>query len=704
MNPQHHSQSKESDKPALRVRMFPQLVRSRNLVDLMTVRLLVKLKGWRENAGEILAGIFPKLHCQMELQTRSSEFSESNLAHYESCLKATLQRMELRRDQYVWPATLRKNLDLIRSEFGLSGDECTVLGLAIALRAFEEFGQLASDSARPHSPIHQIAMITGLPESKIRSAFSANGNLVRLNLVSLDYAYSLDSNVTLGHQAMRMMASRRMKSLDEFMRGVFKKAPPSMLDMGKYQHLKSKLDLLKLLLREAFDHGRKGVNILLYGPPGTGKTELCRLLSQEIGVCAYELSASDESGERLNGIKRLGNLATAHRLLGNQRALLVFDEIDAVFKDGSSFTGRLTTAESAKAWVNDLLETSPVPTFWIANEAWHMDPAFVRRFDLVIEMRSPPLAQRLELLRQEFQGLLDEHELKCLAKVESITPAVVTRVASAVKRVDLKPSSAFPMVRAMFDGVLKVQGHRGLPVGINRHETRFDPSLSQASINLEALAEGLAFNGSGRLCLYGPPGTGKTAFGHWLAERLGRTLVVKRISDLQSPFVGVMEQNLAREFERASEEGSILQIDEVDSYLRDRNHARARWEVSQVNEFLTQLESFDGIFIASTNLMHGLDPAALRRFDWKIAFHYLPLGTAARMLEGYVQRWFPDMKVTRGELLERLKEVDQITPGDFAVVDRRHRVAPWSNLEEAINALACECAHKSGPSRRIGFV
>ena len=47
------------------------------------------------------------------------------------------------------------------------------------------------------------------------------------------------------------------------------------------------------------------------------------------------------------------------------------------------------------------------------------------------------------------------------------------------------------------------------------------------------------------------------------------------------------------------------------------------WEVTGVNEMLTQMESFAGIFIASTNLRDNLDQAALRRFDLKIKFDFL---------------------------------------------------------------------------------
>ena len=47
----------------------------------------------------------------------------------------------------------------------------------------------------------------------------------------------------------------------------------------------------------------------------------------------------------------------------------------------------------------------------------------------------------------------------------------------------------------------------------------------------------------------------------------------------------------------------------VDSFLQDRRKARHSWEVSAVNEMLTQMESYRGLFIASTNLIADLDQA-----------------------------------------------------------------------------------------------
>lgn len=98
------------------------------------------------------------------------------------------------------------------------------------------------------------------------------------------------------------------------------------------------------------------------------------------------------------------------------------------------------------------------------------------------------------------------------------------------------------------------------------------------------------------------------------AWRLSYPLHQKRASDLLSPLVGQAEKNIAAAFREAASAGAVLMVDEVDSFLQDRAKAQRPWEVTQVNEFLTQMEQFEGIFIASTNLMDGLDAAAMRRF------------------------------------------------------------------------------------------
>ena len=141
--------------------------------------------------------------------------------------------------------------------------------------------------------------------------------------------------------------------------------------------------------------------------------------------------------------------------------------------------------------------------------------------------------------------------------------------------------------------------------------------------NLQEVVQGLREYGDGRLCLYGPPGTGKTEFGHYLARQLDKPLLIKRASDLISKYVGETEINIAQMFYEATYDKAVLLLDEADSFLRDRREARQSWEVTQVNELLTQMERYEGVFVCSTNLMESLDAASLRRFDLKIKFDFL---------------------------------------------------------------------------------
>jgi AAA+ superfamily predicted ATPase len=207
---------------------------------------------------------------------------------------------------------------------------------------------------------------------------------------------------------------------------------------------------------------------------------------------------------------------------------------------------------------------------------------------------------------------------------------------------------------------------------------------------------------SGRMCLYGPPGTGKTAFARWLADQLGIPLLIKRCSDLMASYVGETEQNIARAFREAEQNKALLLIDEVDSFLQDRRGARHSWEVTVVNEMLTQMESFSGIFIASTNLMDNLDQAALRRFDLKVKFNYIKPDQAWQLLVRQCESM--GISSPSDECRSALAQFTVLTPGDFAAVARQHRFRPMTSAKELIVALKQECALKEDGNRKpIGF-
>jgi SpoVK/Ycf46/Vps4 family AAA+-type ATPase len=178
---------------------------------------------------------------------------------------------------------------------------------------------------------------------------------------------------------------------------------------------------------------------------------------------------------------------------------------------------------------------------------------------------------------------------------------------------------------------------------------------------------------------------------------------VRRASDLLSPFVGVAEKQIAAAFREAEESGAVLLIDEVDSFLQDRSRAQRGWEVTQVNEFLTQMENFPGIFVASSNLIDGFDSAALRRFDLKAKFDYLRPDQAVALLQAHLAN--AGLPPSAAEVDARLRRLLALAPGDFAAVARQHRFRPLRTPEDWVAALEAECRHKPGARNRpaIGF-
>jgi len=168
-------------------------------------------------------------------------------------------------------------------------------------------------------------------------------------------------------------------------------------------------------------------------------------------------------------------------------------------------------------------------------------------------------------------------------------------------------------------------------------------------------------------------------------------------------WVGGTEKNIANAFEEAKEENAVLVFDEVDSFLADRTQANQSWEITQVNEMLVQMENFDGIFIATTNLMDNLDKASLRRFDLKLEFDFLKAEQSWNMFLSYCK----DLKLAKpsSSFKRAVESLRYLTPGDLAAVTRQNRFRPITDVKDFIQRLEDEIAVKNISSGNImGFL
>jgi len=232
----------------------------------------------------------------------------------------------------------------------------------------------------------------------------------------------------------------------------------------------------------------------------------------------------------------------------------------------------------------------------------------------------------------------------------------------------------------------------------------YDPRFINTDTDLRSLAKGIKSNPNARLCLYGVPGTGKSAFGKWIADYTDKPFLLKKGSDLISKWLGDTEKNIANAFAQAREEGAILIFDEVDSFLQERRSAQRSWEVTQVNEMLVQMENFNGIFIATTNLMSGLDQASLRRFDLKLEFGYLAAKQAWKLF--CKECAVLGIDTTKSSSLKKqIKLLKQLAPGDFAAVRRQHKFHPIPSAEVFLARLAEEISIKEESiGAKMGFL
>ncbi len=622
-------------------------------------------------------------------------------------IKQQIKLLEQQAEQAV-PLPLQNNTRQLAKLIGLNDVEQQVLTFVTLVKSEQIANNLCDMVRVKHlsSLCKLIAKALNIQLGEVKAALSEKSALLTTGILVLElhtFGVSIADSIDFISQKFGELLLSDNIEPTAFFKDIIQKSAEPTLSLEHFKHLEIDLELLLPYLKHCLATSKVGVNILLHGQPGTGKTELSRILAKEIDVALHEVSCEFYDGEPITGSARMKAYRLAQRCLANTNSLLLFDEVEDVFIQ-NPFARH---SEQRKGWLNRMLEQNPVPTLWLTNNHQIIDPAFIRRFDLVIEMPLPPQKQRAELIHKAADGILTESAAMQLAAHPKLTPAVIDRASRVLRCIPFadEEHDKAKLLQRIMQQTISAQGHN-LPFRKSQELGEvYDPTLINTEANLTVIIQGLKTHGSGRLCLYGPPGTGKTAFAHYLAKELGKPLIAKRASDLLSPYIGETEMAVAAAFKEARAQDAILLIDEVDSFLQDRSKARQSWEVSMVNELLTQLEGFDGLFIASTNLMRNLDQASLRRFDLKACFSYLKPAQAEALLKAHCLQL--GLEVCK-ESLERVVTSSVLTPGDFHAVRRQARFQPFSSAQEFVTALLTDVSLKVQPkaveSKSIGFI
>ena len=535
-----------------------------------------------------------------------------------------------------------------------------------------------------------IAEVAGVKAEDVAEAMRAGSRLERIgmveNLISEHNITDLADLMKVSEQLPPVLM-REYRGPGDLMAVFTRPAGPTALTPDDFAFVAEDAAVMTALLRNAAARKAPGVNVLLYGPPGTGKTELAKVCAAAAGLALYEVEHADRDGNSLSGRDRYRSLQISQVFLkGSPDVALLFDEVEDVFPpisaDAAQLIARLDSGEggatgsvSGKAWVNQILETNPVPVIWVTNRIEQIDPAFRRRFQYHLQLLSPPPGARQGLVSRALSGVaLSPGFAARLAERKALTPAQIRTALRFAQLAAADGEALEPLIERQLGHADRALGGAGAERGPRPVVTTYDLGLLHLECRFEVprIIEALRRRGHGTLCFHGPPGTGKTALAEHIAAALERPLVVRQTSDIASKYVGETEQNMARMFEAAEADGAVLLLDEADSMLRSRRLAERHYEVTEVNEMLQGMERFDGVFICTTNLFDELDEAALRRFTFKVRFHPLRPGQRERMF--VAEALGGDSTRLTAEQRARLQALDCLAPGDFAAVRRQWEI------------------------------
>ncbi|MBU1662933.1 MAG: AAA family ATPase, partial [Chloroflexi bacterium] len=466
---------------------------------------------------------------------------------------------------YAGRSDTEKKLVVLSKMFSLSEQEKVLVEFLYIISAWRQGEDYFVDHLRCQdiSGRRYLKMILQMTDREMTDALS--GTLTRIEFYEMEkHTFAISDDFLAYFQK----PSNELLAKNYFVRFSRKTIPLEnhLIDPKVTDHL---LSLLKVK-RESPNH------ILLYGPPGTGKTSYALGLAQKLGVPAYEILREKDN---TTSKRRAAILACLNMTNGGDGSLVIVDEGDNLLNTQNSWFSRGETQD--KGWLNQLLEEPGARMIWITNSISNIEDSVMRRFAFSVHFRSFNRRQRISL----WESVLRRHRVKRFFDTEeinrlsfrypvsagiidlSIRKALETSKSGQVAFKEIVTMNLDAHITLINDGVkpqakekieenysidgLHVEGD--LPA-IMEHVQEFDRCLRRP--DQRAIRN---FN----LLFYGPPGAGKSELARYIAGHLDRELMVKRVSDVVSPYIGETEQNISRIFSEAEDAEAVLVIDEA---------------------------------------------------------------------------------------------------------------------------------------------
>ena len=322
-------------------------------------------------------------------------------------------------------------------------------------------------------------------------------------------------------------------------------------------------------------------------------------------------------------------------------------------------------------------------------------------------------------------GLIDYEEMLSpfgsLSRSFFITEEVMQRIIHPQKKRQkrlklqnlIKEQDIFELIEpktTLDDVVLHPQTRKTLDALLQQMDKRVARRLKQWGI--KSKTKGV----DAKIIFYGPPGTGKTLTALSLAKSLKKVVLSFDCSKILSMYVGESEKNVRKVFDTFKELSQktksepVLLLNEADQFLSARSQSPGssadKMHNQMQNIFLEQIENFEGVLIATTNLLETIDSAFSRRFNYKIEFKKPNFAERVKLWQMMLPK---EAEYEEGFSVEKLAEFD-LTGGQINLIIKNtaYKVAvrenPVFRLQDFIEEIKKEKITAFGDEKSLGFL
>lgn len=291
--------------------------------------------------------------------------------------------------------------------------------------------------------IKQIGYLIGYPDKfGVIGVFLLNlkswaANKIRKQMVKKGIFIKqgpVEYNIFLNPKILEIFENPDIRTKTQIKTILLGKNQKSELNWKDFDHLDKERDITLNILTSAIENNTKGINILLYGTVGTGKTQFAKVIANKAKIDMYAVSAEfmDKEASRKD---RLSDFASKQTVLSRvEKSCILFDEAEDVMNRGFIDFG-----SASKAYLNNLIEDTPVPIFWTTNNIYDVDPAFLRRMTYSIPFEKLTDEIRLNIWKRVIRKnkfKVDNKKLVELNNNYDIPPSLIANAVETTKMIN----------------------------------------------------------------------------------------------------------------------------------------------------------------------------------------------------------------------------------------------------------------------------